>query len=153
MAKRRASRVVFTVGTISAIVATCIILFTLQAGWKWPQALVLLIGSLVLVWAILFSFMELRRVATGSPAITGPREEFDPDAPRRVTVRPPTGNPEPHHEHYPESPGQDQGQLTSRLEGTPSLREMLRRRGESNEPVEVNRSETSGDRSDAPRTP
>ena len=124
---RQTSRVMFAFGVATAAAITCIVLYSLMARLSGFETLFLLIGSLVVLWAILFTFYEVRRIATRSKSIRGEVHEIDPDGPRRVIIQPPTGDPWPHHEYAPESPGQDQGQLTSRLSGTPSIRELFRR--------------------------
>jgi len=49
-------------------------------------------------------------------------------ATRTVAVKPPTGEPYPHHEYFVESAGFDQGQLTSRIPGsTPFLDSFVER--------------------------
>lgn len=111
---RKTSRVAFTFGVITAIVITCITLYSLTAGLSWFEATFLLIGSLVVIWAVIFTFFEVARIASRSKSISG-REEIDPDAPRTVIIEPPTGHPYPHHEQIAGSAGFDQGQLTSRL--------------------------------------
>jgi len=127
MGRRRASRVTFIYGVVTALVVTAIVLYSLVADWSWFQSLLLTIGTLVVAWAIVFSFMEVHRIATRSKSITGPDDIVDPDAPRKVTVGPPTNEATPHHEFHPGSQGLDQGQLTSRLSGTPTPREFFRR--------------------------
>jgi hypothetical protein len=128
MVNRKSSRVAFTFAAISAVVITTIVLYSLVAGFTAFQALTLLGGSLLVTWAILFSFFEVRRIAQRSKSITGEVSDIDPDAPRKVVVGPPTSEATPHHEFWPESPGSDQGQLTSRLSGTPSPGELFRRK-------------------------
>ncbi len=129
MSGRRTSRLAFIYVAITAIVATCIVLYCLVADWSRSQTLLLLGGSLVLVWAILFSFLEVGRIAARSSRIIGLDEDVDPDAPRIVIVEPPTAEATPHHETHAGSPGLDQGQLTSRLpDHTPSIGDVLRRR-------------------------
>ena len=115
MSKRKTSRMIFTYGVITALALTGIILFVLIAGWSFRQAIWLTVGVLVVVWTIIFSFMETHRIAAHSKSITGPKDLVDPDAPRELIVEPPTGEPEEHHEFHKGSPGLDQGQLTSRL--------------------------------------
>jgi hypothetical protein len=114
MLTRKASRVAFTFVVASAVVITCITLYSLVAGFSRFETLFLLIGSLIVIWAMIFSFFEVRRIATGSKSISG-HEKMDPDAPCVVIVEPPTGHPYPHHEEHAGSAGFDQGQLTSRL--------------------------------------
>jgi len=128
MSNRKRSRIAFIYVVATAIVATCIILYSLMAELSRWQSLVLLMGVLVVVWAIIFSFLEVGRLASRSPKISGPDEIVDPDAPRRVVVEPSTGDPSPHHENHPASPGQDQGQFTSQLRGDTPFVEFLQRR-------------------------
>jgi hypothetical protein len=129
MVNRRASRVAFIYVVVTAVVATCIILFSLMAELTRWQSVVLLAGVLVVVWAIIFSFLEVGRIASGWKRIRGPEEAVDPDAPRRLVVEPPTGHPYPHHEEHEGSAGFDQGQYTSRLrDELPSIRSLLRRK-------------------------
>lgn len=118
---RKSSRVAFTFAVSSAIVITCITLYSLVAGLTKFEAIFLLAGSLVVIWAVIFSFFEVKRIANRSNSISG-TEEIDPDASRTVVIEPPTGDPYPHHEHIAGSSGFDQGQLTSRLPDLPSMR-------------------------------
>ena len=128
MSSRKASRVAFTYAVVTAVVATSIGLYILTSNIPRSEGLLLLIGCLLVVWAIVFSFLEVGRIAAHSKKITGPDELVDPDAPRRVIVEPPTGEPYPHHEAHTGSGGRDQGQLTSSLpDHTPSIRKLLRR--------------------------
>lgn len=120
MITRKVSRVAFTFAVVSAVVITCIALYSLVAGLSRFEALLLLIGSLVVIWAVIFSFYEVGRIASRSKSISG-CEEVDPDAPRTVVIEPPTGHPYPHHEEIAGSAGFDQGQLTSRLPDLPSI--------------------------------
>jgi hypothetical protein len=127
MTNRQKSRIAFTYAVATAVPVTGIVLYSLIADWSRSQTLLLLIGSLIVVWAIVFSFLEVGAIAARSKNITDPDEVVDPDAPRRVMVAPPTGEPYPHHEHHVGSAGLDQGQLTSRLpDHTPSLGSLLR---------------------------
>jgi hypothetical protein len=111
---RKTSRVAFTFVVASAVVITCITLYSLIAGFSRFETLFLLIGCLIVIWAMIFSFFEVRRIAARSKSISE-REEADPDAPCVVIVEPPTGEATPHHESHVGSEGFDQGQLTSRL--------------------------------------
>jgi hypothetical protein len=126
MAKRKASRVAFVFAVVTALTITAVVLYSLVADWSWFQGVLLIVGTLVVVWTITFSFLEVSRIAARSKSIIGPADMIDPDGPREVTVNPPTAEATPHHEFYPESRGQDQGQLTSRLSGTPTPRELFR---------------------------
>jgi hypothetical protein len=115
MSKRTTSRITFLYAAITALVITCVILYCLMAHLMRAQAMLLLFGVLIVVWAILFSFLEVRRIASRQEKICGPDEAVDPDASRRVPIEPP--NPYPHHETHAGSAGFDQGQYTGRLPG------------------------------------
>jgi hypothetical protein len=118
---RKKSRVLFAFGAATAVAVTCIVLYSLIAGLSFLQASLFLAGSLIVVWAGLFSFFEVRRIAAGrstSICWDGSADRMDPDAPRVVIVEPPTGEATPHHEDHLGSEGLDQGQLTSRIPDT-----------------------------------
>jgi hypothetical protein len=118
---RKKSRLLFGFGTATAVAVTCIVLYSLIAGLSPLQTSIWLVGSLIVVWAGLFSFFEVRRIAAGrSTSIfwDGSDDRIDPDAPRVVIVEPPTGEATPHHEDHLGSEGLDQGQLTSRIPDT-----------------------------------
>jgi hypothetical protein len=90
------------------------------------ETLVLLLGVLVVVWAIVFTFLEVGRIAARAKSIAGPDDLVDPDAPRIVIVEGPTGEATPHHEAHSGSPGLDQGQLTSNLpDHTPTIGNLM----------------------------
>ena len=115
MSKRKTSRITFLYAVITALVITSVVLYSLLAHLGRTQAMILMFGVLLVVWAILFSFLEVRRIAAREDKISGPDEGSDPDAARRVPVEPPTGEPYPHHEAHAGSPGFDQGQYTARM--------------------------------------
>jgi hypothetical protein len=121
MVSERRATLIFIFVVASAIAITSITLYSLVAGFSRFETLFLLIGSLIVIWAMIFSFFEVRRIASRSKSISE-HEEIDPDAPYVVVVGPPTGNPYPHHEEHAESAGFDQGQLTSRLPDLPYIR-------------------------------
>lgn len=125
MVTRRTSWVLFTFVVVSAVAITCITLYSLVAGFSRAETLFLLIGCLIVIWAILFSFFEVYRIAARSKRITGSDELIDPDAPRKIIVEPPTGEATPHHESHAGSEGFDQGQLTSRLPDSLFIRDLL----------------------------
>ena len=123
-------RFAFLYVVISAVAVTCVMSYSAIAGLLWWQSLLLLTGGLIGAWATLFSFLEVRRL-TLDPKSAGEalRDEEDPYAARTVVVAPPTGEPYPHHEDFPESAGFDQGQLTSQLAAeTPFIERFLSRR-------------------------
>ena len=103
------------------------------AGLTLAQTILAVIGAVVVGWAILFSILEVRRLAkTPAEAAQALEEASNPYTPRTVVVDPPTADPYPHHEDYTQSSGFDQGQLTSRIaDTTPFIGRLLgRRRGE-----------------------
>jgi hypothetical protein len=117
----------------SGVAVTCAVAYSLMAGLVWWHSLLLLIGCLLAAWALVFTFMEVRRIA--GAAKTNADETLSKDADlyvsRTVTVSPPTGEAYPHHEYYAESAGLDQGQLTSQLPGsTPFIEKFLSRRSD-----------------------
>jgi hypothetical protein len=127
MTSRRKSRIAFVYVGATAVVATSIVLYSLVAGLTATQGLSLLLGVLIVVWTIIFTFLEVGRIAARSKTIAGPDEPVDPDAPRRVIVESATGHPYPHHEDHVGSAGRDQGQLTTGLpDQTPFIGELLR---------------------------
>jgi len=102
-------------------------MYSLIAGLTAMQTLLLLSGSLIVTWTILFTVLEILRLAGRSRIV----EDEDLEIPRVLIVQPSTGDPYPHHEHYAERGGLDQGQLTSHLpESTPLIVELRRRRGD-----------------------
>ncbi len=118
---RKKSRVLFAFGSATAVAVTCLVLYSLTAGLSLLQASLFLVGSLIVVWAGLFSFFEVRRIASGrstSICLDGSDDGIDPDTPCVVMVEPPTGEATPHHEDHLGSEGLDQGQLTSRIPDT-----------------------------------
>jgi hypothetical protein len=102
--------------------------FSLVHRLGWTERVLLLIGGLFVAWGILFTFLELRRLAQtpkerAEDIVAEEKERYGP-----VTIQPPTGDPYPHHEDYPESAGFDQGQLTSRISGsTPFIEDLVHR--------------------------
>lgn len=102
------------VGTISGV-----------AGLFWWQSALMLIGTVIVGWAVLFSILEIRRLGKGKDALAEP-EEARPSPMQKLVVAPPTADACVHHEDYPESQGFDQGQLTSRIPAdTPLVAELL----------------------------
>lgn len=130
-AKRKTIRSAFIYGAVTAVVLTCLGMYSLLASLTIWQTLLLLSGSLIVIWTILFTVLEMLRLAKqsnsgGNQAVI---EDEDLEFPRVVVVHPATGDPYPHHEHYAESGGLDQGQLTSQLpESAPLFIELIRRR-------------------------
>src|SRR5579863_3339158 len=105
MTNREKSQMAFVYAVVTAITVTCIVLYSLMADLSRSQILLLLFGTLFVLWAIVFTFFEVGRIARASKkgALPPVQETLDPDAPRRVIVEPPTGHPYPHHEDHAES--------------------------------------------------
>jgi len=118
-------------GMIAA--ATLALLVGLTEGLSWPDCLILVMGAAVITGGVIFTFLEVCRLAL--PAGAQVTQQEPPSANRlsalanlRRAMLPVAEGTEacPHHEYYPESPGQDQGQLTSRWpSSTPNLCEFL----------------------------
>ncbi len=114
--------------------ATVALLVGLTEGLSWPDCLILVMGAAVITGGVIYTFLEVRRL--GLPAGAQVMQQEPPSTDRlsalanlRRAMLPVAESTEacPHHEYYPESPGEDQGQLTSHWPGsTPSLRELLR---------------------------
>ena len=104
------------------------------AGLAWWLAAPLVLGCVIAGCAVIFSFLEVRRLAQSPKQAEEEAhvEKPNPYAPRTLVVRPETGDAQVHHEYYPESAGLDQGQLTSQISGsTPWVEEFLNRRKKS----------------------
>ena len=109
----RQEKFTFLYVAISALAVTCAIAYSLFAGFTFLRGSLLIVGCLVVGWAFVYNFMEVRR-ATRKSASTGPSEP-DPYGPHTVVTASPTGDAYPHHEQYVESQGFDQSQLTARI--------------------------------------
>ncbi|HYL73557.1 MAG TPA: hypothetical protein VEU96_05100 [Bryobacteraceae bacterium] len=100
----------------------------LVAGFSWQSCAILMLGMALLIGGIMFSILEMNRIADRKrakevAAEIAAVEAFEAllAAQRAQAERelPPEGvEPYRHHEEHEESPGYDQGQLTSRLSGT-----------------------------------
>jgi hypothetical protein len=116
---------------ISALAVACAMTFSGIVGLTTLQTVLLLIGLLIGAWGTVFSFLEIRRIARTAmnKADEALEEAANPYSSRTVVVKPPTGEPYPHHEYFTESQGLDQGQLTSRLpDAMPFIDSFLSRR-------------------------
>jgi hypothetical protein len=118
----------YVAGIVSVAVGVAII--SMVVSFAWWQSLMLALGISLVVWGITFTVLEVRRLAGISTAHRTLEEiEAYRNECQAGLVQPPTGDAWPHHEDYPESPGRDQGQLTSSLEGsTPLIDRLLRPR-------------------------
>jgi hypothetical protein len=111
----------YVAGIVS--VAFGVAILSMVVSFIWWQSLLLAMGMSLVVWGITFTVLEVRRIA-------GIHRTLDEVVAYRnqcgaVVVQPPTGDACPHHEDYPESPGMDQGQLTSNLQGSTPLIDLL----------------------------
>ena len=117
--------------------ATTALIVGLMARIGWQNCLILIGSAAAFTGGVLFALLELHRLgraASGNAAILA-QNTSDANQSirlrafaslRRIMMQPAESNdPYPHHEDYPESPGQDQGQLTSRLTGSTPLLEEL----------------------------
>jgi hypothetical protein len=91
-----------------AVVATATVAFVMTisgvAGLFCWQTLLMLIGTVLVGWAVLFGVLEIRRLGKGKDEV----EELEDIAAypsRNVFVAPPTGDACVHHEDYLESQG------------------------------------------------
>jgi len=126
-------RFAFLYVVIAAGALASAMIYSAIAGLTMWQTILAVIGAVVVGWAILFSVLEVRRLArTPAEAAQALEEASNPYTSRTVVVEPPTADPYPHHEDYTQSSGFDQGQLTSRIaDTTPFIGRLLgRRRGE-----------------------
>jgi hypothetical protein len=117
--------------TIAA--ATIGLMFGLLVGVSWPMCLMLMGAAAVLIGGAAFTLLKMHTLALPQDwakrydLLDANRSvELRLRAQRQMPVKPVDEyEPYPHHEHYPESAGEDQGQLTSHLPGsTPFLEEL-----------------------------
>jgi hypothetical protein len=116
---------------MAAVVVGCAGTYSLITGLAWWQTALLLIGGLLGAWATLFSLLEIRLIVQtpSDKAEEALLEESNPYGPHNVVVLPPTGDPCPHHEDYPESAGFSEEQLVFRTpDRTPLIEDFLDRR-------------------------
>lgn len=121
-------RFAFLYAVIAAAAIASAMIYSGIAGLAWWQSVFLVIGTVIVGWAILFSILEVRRLAQSPEERAAEALEEGPNAypARTLTVDKPTGEPYPHHEDHTESPGFDQGQLTSRIpETTPFIDKLV----------------------------
>lgn len=115
---------------ISAVAVTCAIAYSLFAGLTFLHGSLLVVGCLLVGWAFVYNFMEVRRatLARKKAGEAAPTEPY-PYGPHEVVTAPSTGDSYPHHEDYVESQGFDQSQLTARIpDQTPYPRGLFARR-------------------------
>jgi hypothetical protein len=121
---RKTSRILFPYIVVLTTIISLTAGFGMMAGLTSWKILLWCVGLCLVVGAGMYTFFEVRRLA----GITNPREkaweeeQADDTTDHVVIVSPGTGEPYPHHEAHDESPGLDQGQLTSRSpEPTPLI--------------------------------
>ena len=119
---------IIAVGTLALIVS-------LTWGLSKLDSLILIGGAMIVTGGIIFTFMEMGRLGSQhgvqiAEKNVGGANRLENYVRMGTIVQPPI--PEsteavPHHEYYPESPGQDQGQLTSHWpSSTPFLASLIR---------------------------
>ena len=129
----RERRFAFLYAVIAAAAVAFVMTISGVAGLFWWQSVLMLIGTVIVGWAVLFSILEIRRLGKGKDEV-GEIEDSDAYPSRKVVVAPPTCDACVHHEDYVESQGFDQGQLTSRIpDGTPFIEEILQGRAKKEE--------------------
>ena len=123
-------RFAFLYVVIAAGAVASAMIYSGITGLTLAQTILAVIGAVVVGWAILFSVLEVRRLAqTPDEAAKALEEASNPYTTRTVVVEPPTADPYPHHEDYVQSSGFDQGQLTSRIPDTTPFISRFARRG------------------------
>jgi len=122
-------RFAFLYVVIFAAALATVMTYSGLAGLSWWKSVLMLIGTVIVGWAILFSVLEVRRLGKSEKDVAAEREaDVNPYTSREVVVKGPTNDPYPHHEDYVESQGFDQGQLTSRIpDTTPLVDKFLKR--------------------------
>jgi hypothetical protein len=95
---------------------------------RWQACLILMGGAAVLIGGIAFSLLKMQRpgLSASDRRLVKQYEAFHAELVRIETEKlleqsTDSEEPYPHHETHPESPGQDQGQLTSHLPGSTPL--------------------------------
>ena len=122
-------RFAFLYVVIAAGAVASAMIYSDITGLAWSKSLMLAIGAVIVGCAILFSVLEVRRLAqTPEEAAKARMDAVNPYTSRTLVVDPPTADPYPHHEDYTQSAGFDQGQLTSRIADTTPIIEKFRRR-------------------------
>lgn len=107
---------------------TAAIFYASMAHLAPVQTVLLLIGLPLVACAFVFSFVEVRKAAPPDTSAE-PGPDLTQYAERPVDLKPPTGEPYPHHEYFTESQGFDQSQLTARIpDETPFLEAFFERR-------------------------
>ena len=111
--------------------ATVALMFSLLAGVSWQVCLMLILAVAALTGGVAFTLMRMHSLGLPQQASSpeGVARQRPPDPNRSdkmlVTQAAYQSEPYPHHEHYPESAGEDQGQLTSHLSGSTPFLENL----------------------------
>ena len=121
---RTASRFVESLAIVAA--ATGALILALMGGLDWARSLIVICGISLLTGGLVFTFLEMYRQVR--PPIE-PEQEVPSLRPAKkmevLEMCPVYVDPYPHHEHHPESPGHDQGQMTSHLPGSTLVLEEL----------------------------
>jgi len=111
-------------------VATLAFIIGLVAGLSWQECVTLIIGVSCLLGGIVFTLIEMHRLTHPPTSRRSPPPSTKAATVlRKIVARSwQSVDPLPHHENYPECPGQDQGQRTSNIPGsTPLLEEIAQR--------------------------
>jgi len=109
-------RFAFLYVVIAAAAVASVMIYSGIARLHLWQTSLMLVGTVVVGWAALFSILEVRRLSQSDKDRADEAiASVNPYTSQSVVVEPPTADPYPHHEDYAQSAGFDQGQLTSRL--------------------------------------
>jgi hypothetical protein len=105
--------------------AAVALIFSLLVAVSWPVCLMLMGAGAALVGGVAFTFFQMHSLGLPQKARAPDRvvrsaAESKLRTQRQMLVKQAACEyePCPHHENYPESPGEDQGQLTSHLPGS-----------------------------------
>lgn len=129
---RNIGRMVFAYVLVLLPVVVLIAGFGMMAGLPGRETLLWAFAGCLLVGAAIFTFFEVRRIASAKNGVERACEEEDVEqyTEHVLVVAPGTGEPYPHHETQAGSAGFDQGQLTSRIpDSTPLLGDLLEKIG------------------------
>ena len=128
--RRRESTVLFETLLTMAATGMVALIFCLMAGLSIGLGVIVMAASALLVGGIVYSILEMHRLATKNRELEllAKNAELEAcearlaaqraQAEERIVEGPIGSEPYRHHEHHVESPGLDQGQLTTGWYGT-----------------------------------
>jgi len=128
--RRRANTLYFETLLVMAATGMLALVFCLGTGVSFGLGLIVVGASALLVGGIVYSLLEMHRLATRNRELELAAKSAEieaceaqlaaqrAEAESRIVEVPVGSEPYRHHEHHLESPGLDQGQLTTGLAGT-----------------------------------